>query len=311
MIYTCTLNPAIDLFVALDKLEQQKVNRTYDEEYQANGKGINVSIVLKKLGVNSTALGLIAGFTGEFIKDELKKMGIQTDFIEIDGITRVNIFINTVDGEYKIVNRGPNVSKRIVNEMKIKIMALPENSTLFVSGSLPRGIDDFIYVDIAKIAKEKNIDLILDISSKRLLDCLPYEPYLIKPNEEELANFFDMDKRLNEEEVIELGYELFRKGAKRVLVSLGAKGAIYIDQDHLLKVNSAKGKVVNTACAGDAMLAMFFQKVHSGFPVEEALAYASAAGASTAFAKVLSDLTDVEDLKSQIKVTNLKGRRMV
>lgn len=307
MIYTCTLNPAIDLFVATEELQKGKVNRTYEEDYQANGKGVNVSIILNKLGVNNTALGLTAGFTGAYIQDELRKMGIQTDFVEIDGITRVNIFVHTDDGEYKIVNRGPTVENESVNKMIEKFKALPENATLFVSGSLPQGIDDSIFEEIAKIAQEKNINLVLDISSKKLLDCLPYEPYLIKPNDEELAHLFDREDDLSEEEVIELGYQLLHRGSKRVLVSLGANGAIYIDQDHLLKVSSPKGKVVNTACAGDTMLAMFVQKIQAGFSIEQALSYASAAGSSTAFSKGLSDLTDVEELRSQVTVTNLKG----
>lgn len=306
MIYTCTLNPAIDLFVATDDLLPNTVNRTSQEDYQANGKGVNVSIILKRLGVDSTALGFIAGFTGKYIEDELHKMGIQTDFIEIDGITRVNMFVRTKDDEYKIVNRGPFVEDFYRNEMLKKIESLPDECTLFVSGSVPRGIEDEIYFEIAKIAQAKNIELILDISSKVLLDCLEYQPFLIKPNREELAHIYDKTE-LSDDEVIELGYDLLRKGAQRALISLGSKGAIYIDKSQVVKVNSPKGKVINTACSGDTMLAMFVQKIKTGNTVEQALIYASAAGSSTAFSVGLSDLKDVEELKKQINSKILKG----
>lgn len=306
MIYTCTLNPAIDLFVATDDLLPNTVNRTSQEDYQANGKGVNVSIILKRLGVDSTALGFIAGFTGKYIEDELHKMGIQTDFIEIDGITRINMFVRTKDDEYKIVNRGPFVEDSYRNEMLKKIESLPDECTLFVSGSVPRGIEDEIYFEIAKIAQAKNIELILDISSKVLLDCLEYQPFLIKPNREELAHIYDKTE-LSDDEVIELGYDLLRKGAQRALISLGSKGAIYIDKSQVVKVNSPKGKVINTACSGDTMLAMFVQKIKTGNTVEQALIYASAAGSSTAFSVGLSDLKDVEELKKQINSKILKG----
>lgn len=306
MIYTCTLNPAIDLFVETDDLLPSKVNRTKSEDYQANGKGVNVSVILKKLGVHSTALGFKAGFTGAYIQDELQAMGIDTDFVEMDGVTRVNIFVHTEDEEYKIVNRGPEVDVNKYNEMIEKIKSLPEQSTLFVSGSVPRGVDDSIYEEIAKIAFDKKIKLILDISSKVMMDCLPYNPLLIKPNKEELAHFYDKEN-LTEDEVIYYGQDLLNKGAQHVLVSLGEDGAIYIDEKHLLKVTSPKGKVVNTACAGDTMLAAFSQKVQSGLSIEESLIYASAAGSSTTFSKGLSDLTDISELVKEIKTIDLKG----
>ena len=310
MIYTCTLNPAIDLFVETENLLPNKVNRTQDEDYQANGKGVNVSIILKRLGVDSTALGFTAGFTGDYIKDELRNMDISTDFVDIDGITRVNIFVHSQDGEFKIVNQGPVVDSSGVNNMLQKIKALPKHATLFVSGSLPKGVHEDIYKEIAKIAEEKDIELILDISSAILLDCLPYHPYLIKPNDEELAHFFHKDN-LTEEEIIESGYQLLDKGAQRVLISLGKNGSIYMDNDHdhVIKASTVKGNVVNTACAGDTMLAMFVQKLKAGCSQEDALKYASAAGASTAFSKGLSDLQDIEELVPKVEITILQGRK--
>jgi 1-phosphofructokinase len=298
------MNPAIDLFVDVDTLEPNVVNRTNAEDYQPNGKSINISILLKKMGLNNTALGFIGGFTGKYIENELQKLGIITDFIEIEGITRINTFVRTNEKEYKIVNKGPSIPNLNKDAIFKKIQCIPNGSILFVSGSLPKGISEDIFVDIAKISKQNRLKLILDISSIKLLDCLPYRPYLIKPNQEELANLFHMDT-VNKDQAFELGKQLIRKGAERVLVSLGEDGALFITDHETIEVTSPKGKVVNTACAGDALLASFIGKITLGSSTEEALIFASATGASTAFSKGLSDLSDVNQLMPQITVSHL------
>ncbi|MCB5936896.1 1-phosphofructokinase [Caldibacillus thermoamylovorans] len=301
MIYTCTLNPAVDLFVELDTLTPDVVNRTNAEDYIPNGKTINISFILNRMGVDNKALGYIGGFTGNFIKTELENQGIQTDFIEVDGITRINTFIRANEQEYKIVNRGPVIPENKVNELLEKIGDIPSGSVLFVSGSLPRGVKDDIFVEIAKICHQNKVKLVLDISSKRLLDCLSYQPFIIKPNEEELAFIFDK-KQLTKEEIMELGQNLVEQGAQQVLISLGEKGSLYISKEKMIRVTSPKGKVVNTACAGDALLGSFCGKLIQGVTLEEALMFASATGASTAFTSGLSDLSDVHELMKQITI---------
>lgn len=306
IIYTCTLNPAIDLFVDVNELQPFVVNRTNAEDYSANGKTINISFLLKRMGLDNTALGFIAGFTGAFIKEELEKQGISTNFIEVDGITRVNTFIRAKDKEYKVVNKGPGIPRNKVTQLLNKIQDIPSGSFLFVSGSVPKGVDEEVYVEIAKICQKNGLKLILDISSKKLLDCLPYRPYLIKPNEEELAAFFDKEHPLTEDELVSLGEKLLEKGSQSVLISLGDKGSIYLTRDGITKVNTPQGKVVNTTCAGDSLLGSFVGKLVQGAPLEEALAFASATGASTAFTAGLSDLSDVDQLMKQIKVMQIK-----
>ncbi|UOY86682.1 1-phosphofructokinase [Bacillus glycinifermentans] len=304
MIYTCTMNTAVDLFVETDDLLPDIVNRTKDEDYQPNGKGVNISFMLKRLGLDNTALGFTGGFTGRFIEDELKRENIATDFVKVDGISRINIFINS-DREFKIVNKGPFISETKTQELTDKIRKIPSGHFLFISGSLPKGIRESIYPVLSDIAATRGIKLVLDISSPALLDCLPYRPYLIKPNEQELATFFGQKKALSEEEVIHYGGKLLSRGAERVLVTRGKDGAIYLDRSKTLKVTSAKGKVVNTACAGDAMLAVFIGKQELGMPLEDALKQASAAGALTAFAKGLGDLSRLDETVSQIRITHL------
>lgn len=304
MIYTCTMNPAIDLFVDIHSLEPYVVNRTNAEDYQANGKAINISIMLKRMGLENTALGFIGGFTGKYIENELKQQGIDTRFIEVDGITRINTFVRAQDKEYKIVNQGPTIPVEKKKELIYQIKSIPTGSMLFVSGSLPQGISEEIFVEIAEIANHNELKLILDISSKKLMDCLPYHPYLIKPNEEELANFFDKDT-LSEEEVIELGKELLSMGSERVLISLGAEGSLYTSNQDVIRVTAPKGEVVNTACAGDSLLSAFVGKLKLGASLDEALMYASATGASTAFSMGLSDLSDVKQLMQEIDIRHL------
>ncbi|QGH36053.1 1-phosphofructokinase [Gracilibacillus salitolerans] len=306
MIYTLTPNPAIDLYVGLDQLKPSVVNRTYEEDYQPNGKAINISIMLSKLGITNTAMGFIGGFSGEFIEQELKEMSINTSMIYVKGITRINVFANA-DKEYKIVNKGPLVPHSKIVEMLEEIRRIPTNCTLCVSGSLPRGIKDDFYIEIAKICHQKNIKLILDISSHVLLECLKYKPLLIKPNDDELASLFQLSPaELTEEKIMELNNTLLKMGAQQVLVSRGEKGAIYSSPQRIVKVSSAKGEVVNTACAGDAMLSTFIGKLELNESVEDALIYASAAGAATAFSKGLCSLSHIQALISDILIETLK-----
>ncbi|RFA35635.1 1-phosphofructokinase [Virgibacillus dokdonensis] len=304
MIYTCTMNTAIDLYVAMEALNPNAVNRTYDEDYQPNGKGVNVSVMLNKMGIPNTALGFIGGFTGHFIKEELEKLGIATDFIEVAGNTRINVFINA-DEEYKIVNQGPSIPQEAMHQLLDKIANIPTGSTLIVSGSLPKGVDDQVLITIAQICDRNHVKLVLDSSSTVVLETLAYEPYLLKPNEDELAHLFG-EPSLSEEQIIAYGKELIERGARHVIISRGEKGAVYVDGQQVLKASSPKGKVVNTACAGDALLASYIAKTIEKEPIAEALIYAIATGASTAFSKGLSDLSDILELKHHVHITNLR-----
>ncbi|RSL33102.1 1-phosphofructokinase [Salibacterium salarium] len=306
MIYTCTLNPAIDLYVGLDEMKANQVNRTYEEDYQPNGKGINVSIMLKRLGLHSTALGFLGGFTGRFIEEELQKMNISTDFIKVDGITRVNVFANAKE-EYKIVNSGPDIPSKQVSEILEKIKIMPEGSMLFVSGSLPRNVDNSIFEEIANLCKTCGVNLVLDTSSTKVMETLKHEPYLLKPNEEELASFFQvLTEEVNQEKIIELSHELLDRGAQQVLVSRGEKGAMFVSKNQIVLADAPKGEVVNTACSGDALLSMFIGKQINGYSIQDSLRFASAAGAATAFSKGLGEMTFVEKLVPHINITHYK-----
>ncbi|AWI36931.1 1-phosphofructokinase [Bacillus safensis FO-36b] len=304
MIYTCTLNPAIDLYIALKEMRANAVNRTEDEDYQPNGKGVNVSIMLKKYGFTSTALGFIAGFSGSYIEQSLKDLSIQTDFISVEGITRINVFINTTE-EYKLVNQGPAIEEKALHAFREKIAAIPQGGILIMSGSLPKGVPASIFSEVAAICHQQKVKFILDTSSAAVLETLQYKPYLLKPNEEEIAAFFGKTHPLSEKELIQSGEKLIEMGAEQVLISRGEEGALFITKGAVFKGNAPTGTVVNTACSGDAMLAAFLSKHLEGHLPEECLRYGIATGASTAFSKGLSDLHDIDSLIEQVHIQKI------
>lgn len=309
-IYTCTMNLAIDLFIETEEMHPFMVNRTKEDDIQANGKGVNVSLILKMLDYPSTALGFSAGFTGKYIEDYLQKKQIQTEFIEVPGMTRINVFtqVNQTREEYKLVNQGPEIPQAAVHNFLNQIRALQAEDYLCVSGSLPRGMSPKVLVEISRICQEKGIHLIIDSSDQEVMDCLPYRPFLLKPNEEELSSWFGR-KMVTDEDYFVYGQQLVESGAENVLLSLGEKGAILFTKDRVIRGNSPKGKVVNTAYAGDAMLGTFLVGYMNRRPLDETLRKSIAAGSSTAFRKGLTDFLDVEELSKQIKIKEERFER--
>ena len=309
-IYTCTMNLAIDLFIETEEMHPFMVNRTKEDDIQANGKGVNVSLVLKMLDFPSTALGFSAGFTGKYIEDYLQQKQIQTDFIEVPGMTRINVFtqVNQTGEEYKLVNQGPEIPQTAVHNFLNQIRALQAEDYLCISGSLPRGLSPKVLIEISRICQEKGIHLIIDSSDQEAMDCLPYRPFLLKPNEEELSSWFGR-KMVTDEDYFVYGQRLVELGAENVLLSLGKKGAILFTKDRMFRGNSPKGKVVNTACAGDTMLGAFLAGYMNRRPLDETLRKSIAAGSSTAFRKGLTDFLDVEELSKQIKIREERFER--
>ncbi|HFO1258003.1 1-phosphofructokinase [Enterococcus faecium] len=309
-IYTCTMNLAIDLFIETEEMHSFMVNRTKEDDIQANGKGVNVSLVLKMLDFPSTALGFSAGFTGKYIEDYLQQKQIQTDFIEVPGMTRINVFtqVNQTGEEYKLVNQGPEIPQTAVHNFLNQIRVLQAEDYLCVSGSLPRGLSPKVLIEISRICQEKGIHLIIDSSDQEAMDCLPYRPFLLKPNEEELSSWFGR-KMVTDEDYFVYGQRLVELGAENDLLSLGEKGAILFTKDRVFRGNSPKGKVVNTACAGDTMLGAFLAGYMNRRPLDETLRKSIAAGSSTAFRKGLTDFLDVEELSKQIKIREERFER--
>lgn len=310
MIYTLTLNPAIDLFVETQHLQKDIVNRTNSYDIQANGKGVNVSLVLKMLGFDNCALGIGGGFTLDYIADYLQNKGIESNFLHVSGITRINVFTRVIEPneEYKLVNPGPKVDQKTVDQMIDMIKKLKSNDFLIVSGSFAEGVHPSVLIQIAQLSNIQGFNLVIDTSYKEVLEVLSYQPYLLKPDQEELMDWFQVKETPDLEGYQNLCRQLIDRGAKRVLLSLGGQGALYVDFMNTYFGNAPMAKVVNTACSGDTMLGTFIAGLIQSKPLSDNLADCIAAGSSTAFRAGLTDFSDVEELKQQIKVEEIGGK---
>lgn len=304
MIYTLTTNPAIDMNIRTDKVEPSIVNRTRNTVYSPNGKGVNVSLVLKHYGVDSKALGFFGGFTGKFIVDELSNRGLEVKPIWIDEATRINIFVNDGKNEYKFVNKGSFIPEKAQDSLLNLIDKLEDCSYLSISGSLPPGIDSSYYDNILDICKLKGIEVILDISSKKLKDLLNYKPLLIKPNDEEIKEIFGIEMK-DEEDIKSTLIKLHEMGAKNILLTLGAKGMYFYNGERLFFCNAPKIKLLSSACAGDSSLGAFLSEWLFNGDIKTAMKKASATGANVAESDGLGLLDKVSEYEKQLNVREL------
>jgi len=257
MIYTVTFNPAIDYIAQTDNLNFGETNRSANEEIFFGGKGINVSCVLKELGVDSVSLGFIAGFTGKALETHLKEKGIKTDFITLPyGFTRINVKIKGKEIT-EINGSGPKIDKESLNLLFEKLDKLTTGDTLILSGSIPGSLPNDIYEKIMERLKNKNIRFVIDAAGELLVNSLKYKPFLIKPNKAELSEIFGKALE-SEEDIISCATELQKMGALNVIVSLGSQGAILLGENgDIIRKPAHKIQAVNTVGAGDSMVAGF------------------------------------------------------
>lgn len=305
MYYTITLNPAVDMLTKASNFSLGKLNRTQEAKYVVGGKGINISILLNNIGKKTKALGFVAGFTGYFIKSELDKLGIENDFVETLGTTRINMKLTT-DTETEINGQSSAVNAENISEFFAKLDVLTTEDVVFLSGNVISGMELEDFKKIAEKVATKGATLVVDSNKDLVLDTLQYKPFVVKPNEFELGEMFGIT--LNGlEEILVYARKLQERGAQNVLVSRGAKGAILLtENDEVLEVNVAEGKIVSTVAAGDSMLAMFVAKYNETKDYAEALKYASAAGGATSFSIGVGSKELIEELLPQIKVKKLK-----
>lgn len=308
MIYTVTFNPSLDYVVSVDNFISGTINRTTSEVIYAGGKGINVSSVLSELGVENTALGFVAGFTGDRIIQLLEEKLVRTDFIRVkNGVSRINVklrsfsYDNKTDHciskeETEINGQGPTVSENELAQLMNQIYALKEDDVLIISGSVSKGVSQNIYADMVKICNQKNVRVVVDASSALLWHTLEYAPFLIKPNLYELGDIFNREIDTHEE-IIFYAKELKNRGACNVLVSAGEEGAILVAEDGNVYVMPApKGEVINSVGAGDSMVAGFLAEYLSSGDYEKALKLGIAAGSATAFSEGLAIRAEIEEL---------------
>lgn len=292
MIYTLTLNPSLDYLLDTSTFEVGKTNRSQKESLHFGGKGINVSYILKELGISSVCLGFTAGFTGEALCDMLKKEGIATDFIRIEnGNTRINVKIKGKDIT-EINAQGIVPSEDDINQLFEKLDALSDGDTLILAGSTPKGCDN-IYAEIMHRLSDKNIRFVVDTTGQKLLDCLKYEPFLIKPNVDELSEIFG--QQLEGDDIIEKAKCLQSLGAVNVLVSMGKDGALLVDENgDVHKAAPIKITPVSTVGAGDSMVAGFVAGKKNGYGY--ALKLGNVCGAATASCEILADKKMIESM---------------
>lgn len=296
MIYTVTLNPSIDYVVRLNGFKAGITNRTESEEYYYGGKGINVSCVLAELDLDSTALGFIAGFTGEAIEEGIRNDRITTDFIKLeDGISRINIKIKAGE-ETEINGQGPHITDADLERLMEKLNHIQTGDTLILAGSIPNTLPDDVYERMLERLKDRDIRIVVDATKKLLVNSLKYKPFLIKPNRQEISEIFDVEVE-TEEDTEKYARKLLEMGAQNVLISLGGEGAMLIDEyGNKHKIGVLKEKVINTVGSGDSMVAGFV----AGYEKEKSYSYAlklgSACGNATAFLPGLATKEKINDV---------------
>ncbi|HAE53058.1 MAG TPA: 1-phosphofructokinase [Ruminococcus sp.] len=299
MIYTVTFNPAVDYFVHVENMKNGSVNRSSCEEIYFGGKGINVSVVLNELGVPSVALGFVAGFTGQAIRDGIENIGIRTDFINLgSGNSRINIKIKSGQ-ETEINGQGPFIDDKALDEFFRKLDMLKDGDILILAGSIPKSLPDDIYERILSRTADKNIRTVVDATNKLLLNTLKYKPFLIKPNNHELGEMFGVN--ISEtDDIVKYARKLRDMGAENVLVSMAEKGALLVDENNRIHTcGVCRGTVKNSVGAGDSMVAGFVAGSMNG-DYEYALKLGTAAGGATAFSDGLAVKDKIFELLKQL-----------
>lgn len=299
MVYTVTFNPAIDYVVHVDEMQVGSINRLTSEEIYCGGKGINVSQVLRELGIPSRALGFVAGFTGKAIEEGVARSGIETDFVHLEkGCTRINVKIRS-GCETDLNGQGPEIDDRAVGQLYEKLDRLRDGDTLVLAGSIPAGLPTDIYESILARLSGKRIRAVVDAAGELLLNVLKYRPFLVKPNHCELGGMFGVTLT-GTDEVVSYAGKLKEMGAVNVLVSMAGDGAVLVDEDGVVhRCSACRGVEKNSVGAGDSMVAGFLAGCAEG-DYEYALKLGTAAGGATAFSDGLAERDKIDELLRQL-----------
>ena len=300
MVYTVTFNPSLDYIVDVEDFRLGMTNRTCSEQMMAGGKGINVSIVLQNLGIENTALGFIAGFTGEEIRRQVAEMGIRAQFISIpEGISRINLKLRSIDGT-EINGMGPSIGRAQLDALYEKLDTLTDKDTLVLAGSIPASMPSSIYCDIMERLYAKGVTFVVDATKQLLLNVLRYRPFLIKPNNHELGELFGVTLSTREA-VIPYARKLQEQGARNVLISMAGQGDVLVAEDGSVHLTPApKGTLVNAVGAGDSMVAGFLAGWQERHDYGHAFRMGVAAGSASAFSRYLATREEVERVFAQL-----------
>ena len=303
MIYTVTLNPSIDYIVRLDKVNVGSVNRMESDDKFAGGKGINVSRVLKRLGIDNTATGFIGGFTGKFITDTLENEAIATKFVQVSEDTRINVKIKA-DAETEINGTGPTVSPEQLITLKDILLGLSEKDTVVFAGSSNKNLGNVVYKELISLTRQTGAQVVCDFEGQTLIDSLEFQPLLVKPNNHELGDIFGV-KLENLDEIEKYAREILAKGAQYVIISMAGDGALLVTKDGAYFAKPIKGIVKNSVGAGDSMVAGFTGEfVRSGNAVE-AFKWGVACGTATTFSDDLATTAFINETYEKVEVEKI------
>ena len=303
MIYTVTLNPAVDYVVHVPVLTQGQILRSTREQVFFGGKGVNVSSVLHTLGVASVATGFLAGFTGQAIETELARQGIGTDFVFLpDGFTRINLKLRT-GVETDINGGGPVIGPADLAALEEKLTRLRAGDIAVLAGSVPLSLAGNPYADLMAHLAGRGLRFVVDTTGAQLRSVLPLQPFLVKPNGQELGELFGV-RIASAAEAAKDATRLQELGARNVLVSLGAQGAVLADETGCIWQQPAcRGETVNTVGAGDSMVAGFLAGFAQAGSYQEALRLGTACGSATAFCEGLAAAAQIHALQKALAPT--------
>lgn len=304
MIYTVTVNPSIDYIVQLNELTLGEVNRMDYDNKLPGGKGINVSRILKELGLDNTAWGFLGGFTGEFVKEALEKTGLKTNFTLIKADTRINVKIKA-QVETEINGRGPELTKEEIADFTAQFDKLTADDVVIFAGSLVPSLSDDFYFDLIKVIRQKGAQFVIDTTGESLLKTLPENPLVVKPNNHELAELFGV--KLNSiDDIVKYGKKLLEMGAQHVLISMAGDGGLMITKDKVYRSYAPKGTVINSVGAGDSMIGGFTGTYAKTKDPLEAFRYGLACGSATAFSEDLADAKKINEILPLIEIEEYK-----
>ena len=301
MICTVTFNPSLDYIVSVENFQLGLTNRTSSEMLLPGGKGINVSTVLMNLGIESTALGFTAGFTGDEIIRRLEEMGVRNGFIQVgEGFSRINLKLKSIDGT-EINGCGPDIDAKALEQLMEKIDRLGDGDVLVLAGSIPYTMPDDIYQRILERIQGRGVLTVVDATRDLLVKVLPYHPFLVKPNNHELGDIFGV-KLSTREEVVPYGRKLQEMGAQNVLISMAGEGAVLIAADgQSMGAPAPKGTLVNGVGAGDSMVAGFLTGWMEKKDYVHAFHMGIAAGSASAFSENLATREEVLQVLQQVE----------
>lgn len=305
MIYTVTLNPALDYFMNYEELALGEVNRTGKTQISAGGKGIMESRMLSLIGAKSKALGFLGGFSGQYIKDFLNENQIDSDFTEIEDLTRINVKLKSQENETSFDAAGPKLQESEINHFLEKFDHLKEDDIVVFAGTIPKSLgEDFYERLIAKVQKQK-ATFVMDVDGQKLLDSLPAHPLLIKPNREELEAIFETSFK-NNEQIIPYGQKLLEMGAQNVIVSMAGDGALLFTNEKVYFAQGIKGELKNSIGAGDSTVAGFLAEYSRSKDPLLAFRQAIACGTSKAFSDDMPSRAFLEEIYKKVNISEVK-----